>query len=529
VGLFSFLKKKSDAPPVPAGVRARAGAAGSPHGPATIAGNPSTRMPLDTEAERERQREIARATAAKIDEIELEMASDIFDDEAWGSPRRAPAAVAALAAGTAGAGPSGAAAAGTGGAAAAEARVAGAGAASNTEGLSGPDSTLEAAAPSSAPAVEEAAILYANGQLDVAEQSLRAGLADNRNDRMPWWMLFDLYQAGAREEAFDSIAIDYASHFETSPPAYRAAASGAAGMGDSAGGQAFSGVTPTASLSGCLDAGAGARLARLQAAPLSAASAASAASAVSATSAAPAASAASVASAALPATLAPVRLEFSAVSGATPEGCAVLLDTLQALRREGRELVLAGADHLVGVLRPMLAIGEGAASQAPWLLLLELLLLLNREKDFEETAMDYCVTFEVSPPSFEAPARTALSISTGNGAGNSTGNSAGIEGDRFLLPAVIEGDSATLLAAIETYALERPLLVLDCSRLARIDYGAAAVLVTRLRTLATQDGDGDGRSGSGRIVELRDLNHLVAALLRLLGAAEPIRLYAHRY
>ena len=32
---------------------------------------------------------------------------------------------------------------------------------------------------------------------------------------------------------------------------------------------------------------------------------------------------------------------------------------------------------------------------------------MNREKDFEETAMDYCVTFEVSPPSFEAPARTA--------------------------------------------------------------------------------------------------------------------------
>ena len=515
MGLFSFLKKKSDAPPAPAEARprpgARTGTAGSPHGPATIAGNPGTRMPLDTEAERERQREIARATAAKIDEIELEMASDIFDDAAWGSPRRAPAAVAALAAGAAGAGTSATTAAATGGAGPAAAGDAGL----HADGLPGPDSALEAAAPSSAPAVEEAAILYANGQLDAAEQSLRAGLADNRNDRMPWWMLFDLYQAGAREDAFDSIAIDYASHFETSPPAYRAPAAGLAGAVAGPGaGQAFSGITPTASLSGRLDADAdadaGARLARLQAPPLPGASAASAAASTP---------------------LAPVRLEFSAVSSATPEGCAVLLDTLQALRRAGRELVLAGADHLVGVLRPMLAIGEGTASQAPWLLLLELLLLMNREKDFEETAMDYCVTFEVSPPSFEALARTALSISTGSSAANRAGNDAGagIEGDRFLLPAVIEGDSAALLAAIEAYAHERRLLVLDCSRLARIDYGAATVLVTRLRALAAPHSDGDGDGETRRTIELRDLNHLVAALLRLLGAAEPIRLYAHRY
>ena len=474
MGLFSFLKKKSDAPPAPAAARPR---------PAAV--SPSTRMPLDTEAERERQREIARATAAKIDEIELEMASDIFNDEAWGSPRRAPAAVAALAAGAAGAG--GAVAVSTG---AASTTVPDGG--PHTDGLSGLDSALgTAAAPSSAPAVEEAAILYANGQSDAAEQSLRATLAAGGNDRMPWWMLFDLLQAGAREEAFDSIAIDYASHFETSPPAYRAPAGAAAGTGN-AGSPAFSGVTPTAGLSGCLDAGAGAQLARLQA-PASGSAAA-----------------------------APVRIEFSAITGATPEGCAVLLATLQALRRAGRELVLAGADHLVGVLRPMLAIGEGTASQAPWLLLLELLLLMNREKDFEETAMDYCVTFEVSPPSFEAPARTARSIGTDASGGR---GGAGVEGDRFLLPAVIEGGGTALLAAIDAYAQARRLLVLDCSRLARIDYGAATVLVARLQALAA---DGDESEGERRI-ELRDLNHLVAALLRLLGAGEPIRLYTHRY
>jgi ABC-type transporter Mla MlaB component len=452
MGLFSFLKKKTDAPPAKAAARPRTNdAAGSP----TLLGNPSTRMPLDTEAERERQREIARATAAKIDEIELQMASDIFDDEAWGSPRRAPAAVSAVTSEAAG-----------------ESEVE-----LNTDGLLGPEHLPDlAAAPSSAPVVEEAAILYANGQAEAAEQLLLASLADlGRSERQPWWMLFDLYQATAREQAFESIAIDYASHFETSPPAYKPLAP-LSGVPGQPAASSQGGVSPTASLSGKLDANAGAQLARVLApAPASAV----------------------------------VRLEFSAVAGATPEGCAVLLDALQALRRAGRELVLAGADHLAGVLRPMLAIGERTASQAPWLLLLELLLLLNREKDFEETAMDYCVTFEVSPPSFEPRAHAAISVGAGPAA----------QGDRFLLPGAVTGDGAALLASIDAYAAGDAPLVLDCSRLAHIDYAAAAALVARLRQLAIPP----------RKVELRDLNHLVASLLALLGAGDEIRLYAHKY
>ncbi|WP_036171942.1 hypothetical protein [Massilia sp. 9096] len=433
MGLLSFLKKKIDAPAAEAPSRPRA------HDP-----GPITRMPLDTEAERARQREIARATAAKIDEIELEMASDIFDDDAWVGNRRAPAVAS--------------------------------GAASaplidlNTDGLLGaPDLPDLAATAANAPAVEEAAILYANGQLNAAEHLLRACLVDaGRSERLPWWMLFDLYQASAREADFESIAIDYASHFETSPPAFAPLAAAEAG-------QPFVGATPTASLSGALDAGAGVQLARILA----------------------------------PSDTPVVRLQFSAVARVTPEGCAVLLSALQTLRQTGRELILAGADHLVALLRPMLVIGARDASEAPWLLLLELLLLMNHEKDFEETAMDYCITFEVSPPSFEAPARTALSV----GAARAT------EGDRFLLPGVVEGDSAALLAAIDAHAARHATLVLDGSRLARIDYGAATALAAQLRALAAGE----------RSIELRDLNHLVAALLRLLGAGEAARLYAHKY
>ena len=417
MGLFSFLKRKNDT------------VAGRDWPPpeSRLRGEPSR---LDTEAERERQREIARATAAKIDEIELAFAADMFDDEpAWGSGARRPA-----------------------------------GALAHQADTPGP-----AAAPASAPAVDESAILYANGQTAAAEQLLLASLPTlGRHQRLPWWMLFDLYQADGREQAFESVAIDYASHFETSPPAWTPlpAAPGAAQARSGPGvatGEAFG---PT------IDASVATRLARV-----------------------------------LAATAPVVRLDFGRVAAIDADGAASLLAALQGLRGAGRELVLAGADTLLATLRPMLVIGQRGASPAPWLLLLELLLLTNREKQFEEAAMDYCVTYEVSPPSFETPLR----VST---AAPAPGN-----GDRFMLPSSITGADGALLAAIDAYADERATLVLDCSRLARIDHAGAGSLLARL----------DAHGAAGRVVELRELNHLVATLLRLLGAGDGVRLYPHRY
>lgn len=439
MGLFSFLKKKHDAP---------AGDAFLVPDSRLRAGEPSR---LDSEAERERQRAIARATAAKIDAIELAMASDIFDDEpAWGSAARRPAAV-SLATATA--------------PAVAE---------------EPPEAPV---APASAPAVEESAILYANGQAAAAESLLRDCLPDfGRSERLPWWMLFDLYQALGREADFESIAIDYASHFETSPPAWQPLLPGHDAR------EPLPGVAASEALYAVLDSGAAPRLQRL-----------------------------------LASSSALVRIDLGAVRSATPEGCAALLAALQALRKEGRELVLAGADTLLGVLRPMLAVGQRGTGEAPWLLLLELLLLSNREKDFEESAMDYCVTFEVSPPSFETPKRVSTAASAPAPAA---------AGDRFLLPPIASGPGAPLLDALDAYAEGRELLVLDCSRLARMDYACASALQARLRPHTAQ----------GRQVELRELNHLVAALLRLLGYGEDvdggksgdgkagaIRLYPHRY
>ncbi len=436
MGLFSLFKKTDTLPPLTDDEQAR-----------LAANSELERQHLQT-----RQRELARATAMKIDAIESAMEADIFNlpEPAWGSQRPVRPADAALA--------------------------------GSPDALGDFPTTLLlsdelplAAADDSAPAVEEIAILYANGQAAVAQQMLLATVADNNrlnSDRTAWWMLFDLYQASGQQDAFDNLSIDYASTFETSPPPWQAPAALAAASPD------WAGLTPTAALSGVLDAHIAPQLDRLR----------------------------------QQADASPVlRLEFSRVMAVDADGCALLLATLRQLQAGQRELILVGAPALAALLRDGIAIGRRDDGEAPWLLLLELLQLQNREKEFEHTAMDYCVTFEVSPPSFTPPHKVAMApaqhVSTSP--------------DRFMLPPLIEHQLGPLLPAIRLYAEEYPALVFDCSRLTRIDYPSAIQLHGVLQAIADAE--------PGRKIALRDVNHLVTALLRLLGYASLARIYPHKY
>jgi ABC-type transporter Mla MlaB component len=432
VGLFSFLSRKNDVPDSPVNTVVRSGESSRLNGAAS-------------EAERARQREISRATAAKIDAIELEMTSDIFNqpEPSWRPPGQRVI------------------------------QATGVTVMPLPEPVPETDSMMfdlpdAAVAPASAP-IEESAILYASGELAATEAMLVDALAGAaRTEHRIWWMLFDLYQGQHREDDFNNIAIDYASTFETSPPAFQKRNSGTVDG---------SGVAPTASLSGTLDEHCAPALDRLLAAP---------------------------------ADSLVLRVELDQVRAVTEAGCARLLSTLQSLRKQGRPLVVAGAETLANLLRPALVVGDTRTGESPWLLRVELLQILHREKDFEEAAMDYCVTFEVSPPSFERDVHVASAAPASGGAAS---------GDHFMLPAIIDGDCAFLMAAIGAFGAANSLAVIDCANLARIDYGCAAVLVEKLRALQQAEVQ----------VELRDLNHLVAELLRLLGGTACARLYPHKY
>ncbi|MYM21429.1 hypothetical protein GTP46_02050 [Duganella sp. FT135W] len=432
MGLFSIFKKADTLPP--------------------LTDDEQARLAANSEAERQsqaaRQREIARATAMKIDAIESAMAADIFNlpEPAWGS-QRPPRPQ----------------------------REAG-----NDDDLGDIATTLLladealplASADDNAPAVEEIAILYANGQSAVAQQMLAEAVAatsGSNGDRSAWWMLFDLYQVSGQQDAFDNLSIDYASTFETSPPPWHA---------PSAATSSWAGLTPTESFSGVLGPHIAPQLERLRQ---------------------------------LAGDNPVLRLEFTRVAAVSADGAVLLLDTLRQLQQQQRELILVGAAALTAQIRSSLTIGRRDEGEAVWLLLLELLQLQNREKEFEQLSMDYCVTFEVSPPSFTPPHKVAMAPAQHLPAAP----------DRFMLPPIIEHQLGALLPAIQQYAGQYPALVFDCSRLTRIDYACAIQLHSALQELAA--------GTEGRKIAFRDVNHLVTALLRLLGYANLARIYPHKY
>jgi hypothetical protein len=61
---------------------------------------------------------------------------------------------------------------------------------------------------------------------------------------------------------------------------------------------------------------------------------------------------------------------------------------------------LAG-DQFLQLLKDMAPVAQRDVDPAIWMLRLEALRIVNRPDQFDEAAIDYCVTYEVSPPSWE--------------------------------------------------------------------------------------------------------------------------------
>lgn len=350
---------------------------------------------------------------------------------------------------------------------------------STTQFLLGGETVVGAAALSaseSAPVIEEAAILFANGQIDMAENVLQGAIHDNglgAAAMMVWAMLFDLYQITGKRPEFDSLSIEFANKFETSPPGW---------IESNAEPQAAPATpikTPTVPFSGKLDSNIAKLLERAQ-------------------------------------NLAEhskiLRLEFNRVTEVDPVGCGILLSVLTKLQKSGHDLILVGALELAAKVRSILEVGRRDETEAPWLLLMEILRLLNLEKDFEEASIDYCVTFEVSPPAFVAP-KNKVTTALAELAPAKT------ESEHFMMPAIIEGRTDQLISAIITYAAAHNPAIVDCSHLTRVDFGATSQLLSGLAP----------HTCNGNTIEFHEVNHLVTALFNVMGLKDIVRILPRKH
>lgn len=285
-------------------------------------------------------------------------------------------------------------------------------------------------------------------------------------------MLFDVLAGAGQREAFDDLSIDYAARFEKSPPAWREGGRTVAAPArpQAAGSQ----IAFPASIEAACErqveqaqrAAAGKRC---------------------------------------------VTVDFSQVRSIDAAGATLLMTMIDAFRRAQRELVIAGAPRLYDAVRATVEPGQRDSAVAQWMLALEMLRVQGLRQQFDDLAIDYCVTFEVSPPSWEPmPAwiRTDLSAPAAAGADDEPGAPA--ESGAFPLVGEITGRIQKEIAALRAWAHDRRDVVVDCRDLVRLDFVAAGELLNEVVTLRS----------AGKSVLFVEPDFIVLALMHVMGIHE---------
>ena len=303
-------------------------------------------------------------------------------------------------------------------------------------------------------AVDEAAILYASGQPEVAERLLKEVVATD--DRRAWHMLFDLYDIQNREKDFEQLALDYAVRFETSPPVRQKAGGNAAPKPQQA-------QTASLELPGLLDKKATGTL-REGVAALDKKAA--------------------------------VRIDFSRIEMVDEAGADECAKILSAARKAKRKLQVSGVDRLIALLQDLIRATHSRAVH--WLLLLELYQTLGQQDKFEDLAVDYAVRFEVSPPSWsEVQAAEVVQAAP----------SAEPQDDALQLSGEITPSNDSSLQQFGSYAATHNEVRVDLSSVTRVDYGSVSQLISVLMQCL----------GSGKPIILRGHNALIHELFRVMG------------
>ena len=325
------------------------------------------------------------------------------------------------------------------------------------------------------PVFEEASVLYANKQSSAAAIILWQAIKDNRLGALTdqgWKMLFELYQAGGRKPEFESLALDYASRFESSPPAWQDDLAPEVDAPRPMSRQASAIAFPEA-----LDGHVIKQVEQIQRAIQRGR---------------------------------PAAIDFSAVRRADEIGAGTVLRALAEARKNGGRLTISGVDELRVALARSIEVGRRDASDACWLLLLETLRFLGQQQVFEDLAIDYCVTYEVSPPSWE-PLPDSIRVTTGADAdGATTVDGADDEEpvpEQFELAGEIDGRPPELFAALKAFSQHHQEVVIDCRRLRRIDFACAGEILNEVAAMRS----------AGKFVAFRDLSHLITCLMMVMG------------
>jgi hypothetical protein len=353
-------------------------------------------------------------------------------------------------------------------------------------------------------ALDEAVIAFAGGDFAGCEKALQALVGprgDRRDHDETWLVLFDLYRAIGQQIKFETVTMEYVERFHRSAPQWFSLPRQLAeATKKPESGKAMSGgigwVCPAH-----LD---GDSVSRLDALSMQ-----------------------------LPS---PWVMDWTALASVDVEGASRLLKLFVAWAGQPLSLSWIAGDKLFSVLSDIAPTGVRDADPVYWMLRLEALRLAHRPDQFDEVAIDYCVTFEVSPPSWEnARCKAELAGSTQNTRTLSlsvVGEATTSFMDTSLLaedvtaappPPVqitsvelagqLSGDLAELLGRLTQQVGNSRVVRISCALLMRVDFVAAGDLLNWVAQ----------RHAEGREIVFHETHRLVALMFGAMGINETAR------
>jgi hypothetical protein len=358
------------------------------------------------------------------------------------------------------------------------------------------------------PELEEASIRFANGDDDGAEAGLMEVLGPTGsrvNHDETWLTLFDLYRACGRQERFESAAIDFAGRFGRSAPQWYSMPEIVGRMN-----QPTAAAAPGQSLADwtCPAIFGTQTLAALNAA--------------------------------LAKATPPYKLNWAKLNSIVDSAVEPLSKLFTQWAGQNLQLRFIGADTLEKVLREQTPSSDRSVNPAWWKLRMEVLRVMHRPDEFELVALDYCVTYEVSPPSWDsarcdykslqpdgslASRNTIIgeafrdsvmsSVMTYTGESQLPGMSSQLSSVATVeLSGQILGDGKEAIELLDAKLADADIMIISCARLIRIDFTAAGTVLNWVTA----------REAEGRQVQFSDVHRLVAAFFNVIGISEHARI-----
>jgi anti-anti-sigma regulatory factor len=316
--------------------------------------------------------------------------------------------------------------------------------------------------------LENAALLYAAGQPDAARATLGEGIVSDHDTKLSplaWLSMFDLLQRANLRAEFDQLALQYVVQFERSAPGWEEPAATVAPGKAAAGGYV--------ALAGKLTAASSTQLAGLKRA--------------------------------IEKRVPNARLDLSSVISFDDAGAHLLADLLGEARRHHVALAVERPEKLVTVINAMVKRGR-EGGQGAWLLSLELMQWQHEQAAFDDRAVDYAVTFEVSPPSWEPPPRAAPKVAA---ATSETQTRVSLDAEAYPLAGVLVGSNVPPIAGFSDYAHRHDVVVVDMAGLDRIDFVCAGALLNAIGRV----------EGQRKTVQIVGASPIIRALLLLIGVS----------